>query len=64
MSILIDRFMTYEFDTKTEINGIWYIAKPLMMSTPILTRMVDAWNVLRGKHMVLHYKSEENTHGV
>ena len=59
MSILIDKFMTYEFDTKTEINGIWYIAKPLTIPTPLLARIVDAWNVLRDKHVVLHYKSEE-----
>jgi len=58
MSILIDRFMSYEFDTKQEINGKWYIAKPLTIPTP-LTRIIDAWNVLRGKHVVLHYKSEE-----
>jgi hypothetical protein len=50
MSYLIDSLI----NSRTEIDGIWYIAKP--MGGPLSWRIRNAWLVLTGKAMAVHFK--------
>jgi len=59
MSILIDKFVEREYDVHSEINGKWYIAKPLNISPPLMTRILNAFKVLNNKAVAVHYKVDE-----
>ncbi len=56
MSKLID---TINNDNQAEINGRWYIAKPHGILF-IRLRIKDAWRILLGKSIAVHYKEDEN----
>ena len=55
MSTLIDK---YNHDNVCEINGKWYIAKPLNYPS-LRDRVKDAQRVLNGKSIAVHYKEDE-----
>ena len=57
MSILIDKLKNYE-NNQVEINGKWYIAKPLN-NLPVKNRIKDSIKVLMGKAITVHYKEKE-----
>lgn len=63
MSVLIDKLVEdsigndESFDNKT-----WYIAKPMSSSFSIKKlweRLKDAWRVITGKSIAVHYKKDE-----
>jgi hypothetical protein len=54
MSQLIDKLVTVESKNKVEINGEWWIAKPLC-DVSLTARIKDAWRILIGKSQAYHY---------
>ena len=60
MSKLIDVLIRHSHDNviEVEINGEWYIAKPLGTGG-VIHRIKDAWEVLTGKAQAYHYKQDE-----
>lgn len=60
MSILIDRLI-YDNHPQQCINGKWYIAKWLKLTTfsGFLSRLKDAWRVINDKSRAYHYKEDE-----
>ena len=61
MSVLIDRLVHESARTSTEIDGRWYIAKPYLASweKSISRRLAEAWLVLTGRAIAVHYKQDE-----
>jgi len=63
MSILIDELVKRDIvkHTQEEIQGGWYIAKPLPCFNffDIFRRIRDACRVLRGSAKAYHYKRDE-----
>lgn len=57
MSILIDKLKKYE-NTKCEINGKWYIAKPISYMT-LKGRIKDCVKILTNKAITVHFKEDE-----
>ena len=57
MSILIDKVKEYE-NTKREIKGKWYIAKPIPNNT-IKDKLKDCIKILRNKAIAVHFKEDE-----
>ena len=61
MSILIDELLELRTQNQ-EINGKWYIAKPIDCNFGIATkihRLKDAYRVLTGKSRAYHFKEDE-----
>ena len=59
MAILIDKLL----DTTTEINGKWYIAKPIKLSG-VFNRIREAIGVLNGElSTVYFYEDKVNSYG-
>ena len=61
MSILIDELLELRTQNQ-EINGKWYIAKPVDVDFGIATkihRLKDAYKVLTGKAKAYHFKEDE-----
>lgn len=58
MSILIDKLKKYE-DTKCEIKGKWYIAKPTTYVT-LKGKIKDCIKILKNKAIAVHYKEDED----
>lgn len=60
--MLLDRLTKSEFDTKCEIDGGWFIAKPLMsyygIGFTFFTRLRHAWLVLRNKAHTWQYAED------
>jgi len=54
MSILLDKLLEMEFDSKILVNGGKYIAKP-MNKDFLIIRIKDAYKVLTGKAFAVHY---------
>jgi len=58
-SILIDKLIHGDVkNTQTEINGKWFIAKPLGVNLWI-KRFKVAWRVFTGKSFAIHFKCDE-----
>ena len=55
MSYLIDSFND---GSQQNVNGRWYMAKPCFMPY-IWERCKDAWQVLIGKAIAVHFKVDE-----
>lgn len=53
MSYLIDEFQ----NTRTEIDGIWFQAKPLL-GTTLKTKIGWCWEILKGKAIAVHFKED------
>lgn len=61
MSILIDELLELRTQNQ-EINGKWYIAKPIDVDFGIATkihRLKDTYRVLTGKSKAYHFKEDE-----
>ena len=68
MSILIDQLLNNSQNEHANFHGdsLWYMAKPLNYSpeySPFLKRVKDAWRVLRGSSIAVHYKEDEVNNG-
>ena len=64
LSILIDILLNDAYPVMTDIKGSdgWYITKPLNHCIPFYTlgqRLKDAWRILRGYGIAIHYKEDE-----
>ena len=67
MSILIDKLLSDKKDYQTtnngELNGGWFIAKPLSPSLfckEIIRRLKDAYRIITGRSFAVHYREDEN----
>lgn len=62
MSILVDKLIK-EVDTSvnTQINGLWYLAKPIPFKSlkTTIERIKDGLRVIKGKSFAVHYKQDE-----
>ena len=61
-SILIDELLQAGLpDTTSEINGKWYVARPLPFKTMFAwrRRFQVAWRVFTGKSFAFHFKEDE-----
>lgn len=56
MSILIDKFI--DKNNLCEINGKWYIAKPIN-KVPLIARISDCIRILNNRSIAVHYKEDE-----
>ena len=54
MSQIIDKLVAIDSKNKVEINGEWWIAKPLY-DISLTGRIKDAWRILTGKSQAYHY---------
>ena len=61
MSKLIDQLVYEQTQSlnQTEINGKWYIAKPIGIMKPWWVRLREAWKVLCGELQTYYYKEDE-----
>ena len=60
MSILIDQLLCNLPNEQAELDGKWYIAKPLFIKRSFLYRLKESLKVLKGDHaFVYHYKQDE-----
>jgi len=66
MSILIDKLLSDKKDYPTtnngELNGRWFIAKPLgpsLYTKEIKNRFKDAYRIIIGKSFAVHYREDE-----
>lgn len=60
MSILIDQLISNSSNTQAEIEGKWYVAKPLFIKRSLWYRLKEAVKVFRGNHaFVYHYRQDE-----
>lgn len=57
MSILIDKVKEYE-NTKANIKGKWYIAKPILNKS-LKLKLKDCIKILKGKAIAVHFKEDE-----
>ena len=59
MSILIDQLISS--NNRKEISGKWYVAKPKIKIdiTTLSNNMIDAWQVILGKSIAVHFKEDE-----
>ena len=57
MSVLIDQLLQNSLNAKAEIDGKWYIAKPLRYPS-LFSRIKEAWGVIKGKSRTYHYKQD------
>ena len=58
MSELIDNVVKYYSLNNVEINGKWYIAKPISY-IKFINKIKDAWLCLIGKSFAVHFKEDE-----
>ena len=61
MSILLDEFMSDLSPVQTHIDDNWWLSRPLGVEGTTFNRVRDAWLVLRGKAVAVHFKSDEKT---
>jgi hypothetical protein len=62
-TVLIDKLIEMSKGTHTEIDGKWYVAKPLPFYSwrdTAKTRLVWAWKILTGRAIAVHYKQDED----
>jgi len=62
MSVLIDKLMVEnDIGCDTKINGVWYMACPLRLSSISLklSRFTDAIRIIKGTSFAVHYKEKE-----
>ena len=62
MSVLIDKLLAEDLLNKTEceIDGKWFIAKPMGYYRLLdFRRFRDMWRILIGKSHAYHYKIDE-----
>lgn len=63
MSQLVDEFIEQSLATKAEIDGRWYAARPIpfcyLWGFCWCWRIKDAWRVLCGRSVAVHYKECE-----
>jgi len=58
MSMLIDEAISIYGSNEVEIDGEWYIAKPITYNS-IINNIKNAWSCLIGKSFAVHFKEDE-----
>lgn len=58
MSKLIDDIIKCNSMNNVEINGKWYIAKPIIYRK-FINQIKDSWLCLIGKSFAIHFKEDE-----
>ena len=59
MSMLIDDVVDIYSKNNVEINGKWYIVKPIERRKGLFTRIKDSYLCFVGKSFAIHFKEDE-----
>jgi hypothetical protein len=59
--ILLDELLTISRETMREIDGRWFIAKPVNIYTGFLERLHHAWLILCGRAVAVQYGEDRLT---